>query len=320
MITLSKLAELAHVSISTASKAFSGSREVNEQTREQIFRIAKEYGVFKKFYNAKYPRLVIAVVVPEFHSGHYSALLSELQGRLHEKGCTLSVTASDFLKGETEKICDYYSHYTDADGVILIEGSLPSQMDFSVPAVIIGRAEKVIDMPHVTICTEEAMREALVYVKKRGASSVGFISEKKTVSRLEKFVALAEEVYGVADETYTVMSDLRFEEAGYEGMERLLKEDRVPRVLFCGYDEIAFGALRCLSDHGLSVPRDVALVGFNDNKVSRYTVPSLSTIDIKHAECAALAVDTLLEKIFSGAVEATEIVQASFCPRESSDI
>ena len=72
MITLSKIAKLAHVSVSTASKAFSMSNEVNPETREMIFKIAKEYGCFKKFYNAKYPKLVFAIICPEFKSRFYS--------------------------------------------------------------------------------------------------------------------------------------------------------------------------------------------------------------------------------------------------------
>ena len=72
MITLSKIAKLAHVSVSTVSKAFSGSSEVNEQTRNLIFEIAKQNNCFKKYYNTKYPRYVIAVISPEFKSSFYS--------------------------------------------------------------------------------------------------------------------------------------------------------------------------------------------------------------------------------------------------------
>ena len=61
-MTLTKLAKLANVSVSTASKAFSMSSEVNEETRKIIFDIAKEHGCFKKYYNANYPKLVIAIV------------------------------------------------------------------------------------------------------------------------------------------------------------------------------------------------------------------------------------------------------------------
>ena len=61
-MTLTELAKLAHVSTSTASKAFAGSPEVNEQTREMIFEVAKRAGCFKKFCKSDYPGYVIAVI------------------------------------------------------------------------------------------------------------------------------------------------------------------------------------------------------------------------------------------------------------------
>ena len=82
MITLSRIAKLAHVSVSTVSKAFSMSPEVSEQTREMIFDIAKDHGCFKKYYKAKYPKHVIAVLCPEFKSRLYSQALSNLQAYL----------------------------------------------------------------------------------------------------------------------------------------------------------------------------------------------------------------------------------------------
>ena len=85
MITLTKIAKLANVSVSTASKAFSMSLDISEETRSNIFKIAKDHGVFKKFYNAKYPRLVIAIVCPEFNNDLYANMLSDLQTRLEER-------------------------------------------------------------------------------------------------------------------------------------------------------------------------------------------------------------------------------------------
>ena len=64
-MTLTKLAKLANVSVSTASKAFSMSPEVNSETREMIFDKARELRCFKQFFSAKYPRLVVAVICPE---------------------------------------------------------------------------------------------------------------------------------------------------------------------------------------------------------------------------------------------------------------
>lgn len=129
MITLSKLANLAHVSVSTVSKAFSMSEEVSEQTREEIFRIAKEYGRFKKYYKAKYPKTVIAVICPEFKSRFYSDALSALQQYLSGFNCEICVASTDF---SPEKRRDLL-RYTAVDGIIVIDGHVELEEEMELP-------------------------------------------------------------------------------------------------------------------------------------------------------------------------------------------
>ena len=321
MITLSKLSKLACVSVSTASKAFSGSREVNEETRVKIFSVAKEHGVFKKFYNVKYPKLVIAVVIPEFQSGNYAPLLAEIQSALLQKGCSMTVTASGFMPDENTRIYDYYSKYTDVDGIIVVGTYDRSDEELNIPCVIVDGKDEAEDLSlGVTVNAERALFDALTYLKSRGAETVGFISEEKTHSKLKKFTDAMTRVYGKADERYIAVSKKRFEEGGYEGMKMLIEADRVPRALICGYDNMAFGAIRCLRDHGYSVPYDVAVIGFDDNTESKYLAPSLSSIDIKRKECAVAAVETITKMILSQPYEAPIIIEAEFKPRESSAI
>lgn len=90
-MTLTKLAKLANVSVSTASKAFSMSCEVNDETRDLIFRVAKEQGCFKKFFNAKYPKPVVAVRCPELHSQAYAMQVRYLKDELEARDCTVCV-------------------------------------------------------------------------------------------------------------------------------------------------------------------------------------------------------------------------------------
>lgn len=320
MITLSKLAQLAHVSISTASKAFSGSHEVNEQTREHIFALAKEHGVFKKFYNAKCPHLVIAVIVPEFQGGHYGHFLDALRKCLREKGCTVSVTTWDFSPEESKRVYDYYSNYTDVDGVILVENQTPFLNDLIAPAVVVGATDIRSDATGVSIDYTLAVEDALRYFKEKNVATVGILTERRTGRKLEIFKSAIEKIYGAADERYIVVSDSRFEECGYEGMTRLIEAKAVPRAILCGYDEIAVGAIRALTEHGLSVPEDVAVIGCNDNPSSAYSVPSLSSIDVRHADCAALAVDMVLDKIFSHPIPKERRLDAILRLRASSHI
>lgn len=320
MITLSKLAKLANVSVSTASKAFSGSREVNEKTRAEIFSVAKELGVFKKFYNVKYPRLVVAVIVPEFHSRSYGPLLSEIQGALLAHGSSMTVTSAGFLPCESNKIYDYYSKYTDVDGIIVIGEYDHSGDELDVPCVVIGSERVKSGVCDIRVTLRAATAEAVSYLKARGASSVGFISEQKTLSKLSYFTDAMSEIYGTVEEKYVTVTEKRFEAGGYEGMRKLIEAGNIPRAVLCGYDNMAYGAIRCLKDFGLRVPEDVAVIGYDDNAESEYMIPSLSSINIKHKECAVAAVDTLIKIILSQPHEDGTVIKAEFKPRESSKI
>ena len=319
MITLSKIAALANVSVSTASKAFSGSREVNEKTRELIFDIAKQHGVFRKFYNAKYPQIVIAVVIPEYHSGNYGVLISEMQKELDARDCTMIVTSANFLLEKNETLIDYYSNYTNADGIIIVDGNIDIPDSFVTPYVTIGAKESILS-PLITVNLDSALFKAVKHFKDSGVSSVGFISEEKTTSRLAAFRLAMKEVYGSCDESFISISKSRFEKGGYEATEKLIKNGTLPRALVCGYDNIAYGAMRALADCGLSVPDDVAIVSFDDNPSSKYTVPSLSSIDIKRAECAKIAADTILNIILGAPYNKTVMLNADLNLRESTVI
>ena len=320
MITLSKLAKLANVSISTASKAFSGSREVNAQTRAEIFSVAKELGVFKKFYNVKYPRLVVAVIVPEFHSRNYGPLLSEIQRVLEDRGCSMTVTPAGFLPFENNKIYDYYSKYTDVDGIIVIGEYDHSGDELDIPCVVIGSENLCGNICGIRITSRAATFDAISYLKASGAVSVGFISEPKTLTKLSYFTDAMTKIYGTVDEKYVIVTKNRFEEGGYEGMKKLIEAGNLPRAVLCGYDNMAYGAVRCLKDFGFRVPQDVAVIGYDDNAESEYIFPSLSSINVKHKECAVAAADTLMKIILTQPHSRVITINAEFKPRESSKI
>ena len=319
-MTLSKLAKLCSVSISTASKAFSGSPDVNEMTREMIFRTAKEHGVFKKFYNVKYPRLAIAVIVPEFNSRHYGPLLHAISALLEERGCVMSVAESNFLPEESEKMYDYFSIYTDVDGIIVIDSLPESCAAPPIPCAVIGRANPSKSTAIISLNTECAIREILTDLKERGVRTVGFISEKKTVSKYEKVAKLATEIIGSFDPEYSLVTEGRFEEGGYEGMTELIKRGRVAEAIFCGYDNMAYGAMRALYDNGICVPDRVALIGFDNNNESRFISPSLTSIDTCTDECAEALVSAVIDMILGKPHAKSVTLRAALHRRESTDV
>jgi DNA-binding LacI/PurR family transcriptional regulator len=87
-------------------------------------------------------------------------------------------------------------------------------------------------------------------------------------------------------------------ESGYHAMRKILAQKRLPTALFAGNDTIAVGAIAAAHEAGLSVPGDIAIVGFDDLPVAAYVSPRLTTVAtqaIAQGEQAALAAIELLK-------------------------
>lgn len=242
-MTLSKLARLANVAVSTASKAFSMSDDINEQTREEIFRVARENGCLKKFFNAKYPKFVIALICPEVDSRHYSELCRYLQQRLQTRGCEICISSTEFSAAVTADMIEYYEKYSSVDAIILIDPPATVLPPHETPIISLGSRAHNAD---VTLCLDymTALKSALTDFKAAGISHIGFIGEPHTVTKLSAFKSAVSEIYGFTEEKYISVSDLRFEKGGCAAARALYSRGALPEAIICAYDDMALGAMR----------------------------------------------------------------------------
>lgn len=293
MITLSKIAQLAHVSVSTASKAFSMSSEVSEQTRNEIFKIAKEYGCFKKFYNAKYPKYVIAVICPEFHGQYYSGMVATLQNCLEELGCEVCVASTNFSGNTERELLDYYHLYSNVDGIVIIGGKSLISSSYEIPLVSIMPA---YHQP-AGVCLHTnyvgALEEVVEHLKVNGVEKIGFIGETKTGPKLEGFRA-AMEKNGLPCR-WVIVNEERFEEGGYLAAEQLLQHGELPEAVICAYDHMAIGTIRRLYEAGIRVPEDMLVAGMDNIPEAAYLVPSLTSVDFGNADICHKAAQCVVD-------------------------
>lgn len=318
-MTLSKLARLANVAVSTASKAFSMSDDINEQTREEIFRVARENGCFKKFFNAKYPKFVIALICPEVDSRHYSELCRYLQQRLQTRGCEICISSTEFSAAVTADMIEYYEKYSSVDAIILIDPPATVLPPHETPIISLGsRAHKA----DVTLCLDymTALKSALTDFKAAGISHIGFIGEPHTVTKLSAFKSAVSEIYGFTEEKYISVSDLRFEKGGCAAARALYSRGALPEAIICAYDDMALGAMRFFHDNGISVPDDIKVIGMDNILHSEYFVPSLSTIDYMNEEIAKTATESVFELLDGKTPAEIHNFSARLITRESSQI
>ncbi len=317
-MTLTKLARLANVSVSTASKAFSMSNEVNEETREMIFKIAKEHNCFKKFFNAKYPKLVVAVICPELQGSYYSDIFKHLQTELSKINCEVCVSTTNFSGKEFQNIISYYEKYTSVDAIFIIEENVSCDFTKEIPVICVDCANCSGKSTEIVLDYKNALGQAINSFIDSGATNIGFIGEKLTIKKMEAFIDVLKSKGKPADTNFIITTEERFEASGYNAMKKMIDSKSLPKAVICAYDNIAYGALRCAKDYGLSVPDDLMVVGMNNLEESAYFSPSLSSIDMSIKGRAKTAVSALCDLIEGKSVPRKITVSAKFIKRESS--
>ena len=320
MITLSKLAALAHVSVSTASKAFSMSSEVSEQTRDMIFKIAKEQGCFKKFFNAKYPKYVVAVICPEYKSHFYNSALSHLQEHLSAHSCEVCVASTNFSAQTEGDLLEYYSHYANVDGIVIIDGRVPVNLPSEIPVATIFPNQGCEGAISLTGDCTDAITEAFRHFLGNGITDIGFIGDCHTFAKEALFRRTAQTLALDMDTLPFSITEKRFEAGGYAAFQAYLTQGHIPRAIFCAYDYMAIGAIRCACENGLRIPEDVAIVGMDNIPENCFLNPPLSSIDFNMGKLCAIAADAIMQRMSNPDFALRHKVPATFHLRTSAMI
>ncbi len=292
-MTMQELAKLANVSISTVSKAFSDAGDVSEETREHIFAIARQQGCFGKFYKEKYNKKIIAVICHELDSGYYTVYLKHLQQLIEAGGGICLISTDNFDHRKQAELVEYYASYLKVDGLIVFSLAQPLKKGYDVPIVsLFSSNDPRVDSVNTDM--DLAIGEAVDTLLAYGHRRMAFLGEPLTRSKAESFRQAVER----ADVPYVIAeSPRRFEEAGVDGVTRLMELGADFTALICAYDYIAFGAIKKLQECGYRIPEDISVIGIDNISAGRFVQTTLTTIDTLPEEMCAIAWELLQKKL-----------------------
>ncbi len=292
------LAKLAGVSPSTVSKAFSGSKEISEATRERVFAIAREQGCFDRYNKNKFQKKVIAVIIPETDSDYYNSFLSHIKAGLDGRTALMSVSVNGFSAERTQELYTYYTAYCHVDGVLLVDCFAELEDTSLVPTVAVGTFNRSANVTRVNVALQKGIDQAFAYLKENGHVEVGYAGETLTSGKLEMCKSAMRRIGLPVREQWIRVSDRRFEEAGVDAVESLLAQKKgMPTAIVAAYDYIALGVMRALRANGYRVPQDVSVIGMDDIHVSAYPENSLSTVHSDLKQACGRAVEILFKKM-----------------------
>lgn len=318
---MADVAARAGVSQRTVSNVVRGYRHVRPETRERVQRALDE---LKYRPNASARSLrqgrtgIIALAVPYIAAPYFAELADLIQQSAASRDITLLMDQTGADRDRELLVLDGYRTHV-IDGLILSPMAMTAldlrEQALDMPTVLLGERIRRGSLVNVAIDNVAASREAVKHLLDSGRRRVAVIGADVMTNRVGAaegrlagyHVAHQEAGIEVAAEL-VLTTDGWFLSSGYAAANSLLRSDTAVDALFCMNDLLAFGAIRALSEHGLAVPDDVCVMGWDDIEEARYSTPSLSSVSPDKAAIAAAAVDRLCAQITGLPVLAEEVI------------
>ena len=308
MATIREVAKKAGVSITTVSRILNNddSFNVSKITKEKVLKVIKQLNYERKKNKSRISQSNISVIKCfdekiENEDPYFVSLKINLENMLKKKVSKVKF----FDLEEIEKLIKYneISNFSLTDAVIFIGETSKEKLKFfkSLNENII--CVDVYDTDNITDYIKFDMRNSveivLNYIFKLNHKKIGLlVGRNKVVKNLvdfrEKYFKEIMVKNGLYREEYLQIGDFSME-SGYIMMKEILKLEDRPTAVFCGNDSIAMGAYKAIRENKLKIPEDISIIGFNDLKLSQYSIPPLTTIKIDTKLIAQETVNSLIE-------------------------
>jgi LacI family transcriptional regulator len=282
--------------------------KVSKVTRDTVLRIARELGYPVErhaHHAAAQTRNLIVYLTDELTtSPHAMQTIDGAKDAAWEHDCLVAVFAT---RGDPELEAAVFARMLDHPGLLGVIYSTIFTRAVTVPAALSGTPVVLLnchtrDRARASVVPSELLGgyTATMHLIENGHSRIGFINGEHWIE------AAAERLKGYRQALST--ADIPFDPvlvragdwqvaAGYEHALGLLDLPQRPTALFCANDLMAIGALDAARERNLTVPRDLSIVGYDDQDIARYTHPPLTTVLLPNYEMGRWAADSLVAQV-----------------------
>lgn len=327
MATMADVAGRAGVSISTVSHVVNGTRAVAEPTRVAVLAAIEEMGytpntVARTLATAK--SNVIGLAVSSISNPYFTGLVHEIEARLADHGYVLLLADPHEDPARELRVVQMF-HEQRVDGLLIAPGpgsaahALRYLAAQRVPAVLVDRLASA-DFDQVGVENVQATAFLVAHLADLGHRLIGFVSERAELDTIRERRAGFE--LGLANAGLRFAPELVVStEPGRnarQGIRQLWDADDQPSALVVANNQMTIETVRSLRDLGLRVPRDVALVSFDDFEWADLFHPRLTTMAQPVSDIGREAVRLLLSRIENPSLPPRTVrLEATFMHRES---
>ncbi|HEV8082532.1 MAG TPA: LacI family DNA-binding transcriptional regulator [Chitinophagaceae bacterium] len=313
-ITIKDIAKKLSLSTSTVSRALRDSYEISSETKQMVLDCAEKLNyhpnpIAKSLRDRKSGS--IGVIVCEIANSFFSQVINGIESIAYERGYNIIISQSH-ESYEREVINSKYLASRSVDGMLIslsTETNDLNHLEFlhnkGLPLVFFDRVTNAIPTYQVTVNNYKGAYAATDHLIKNGFKSIATLTNSAYLSitheRLRGYKAALEANDIPVKDSYIrhcFYGGMIFSEIE-DALDQLLELKEKPDAIFATSDKLTTGCLKYLNNKGISVPAEIAIVGFSNSELAELVRPSLTVVRQPAFEIGKCAIELLLSLIES---------------------
>lgn len=308
--TMRDLADELGISVSIVSRVLSNQSSkyrISEITEQAVFDAARKHH-FRPNRTASGLRLqrtmTLGLIFPDISNPFFAMIIRHIAIKAREGGYSVIICDSEenlAIEQNSAKLLRDYN----IDGLIIAPvgnngAYLREIFAESVPIVVADRIFSDIKLPSVTSENIQGSLEGICHLIQNGHRAIAMLQGTPEASpsreRLQGY-RMALRKHRLPYRPSLVTGNQFSEESGYQAAREILQKNERPTAIFASSNQIAFGAIRAISEYGLRIPNDISLITFDDQPYFAHIAPPLTAIAQRTDEIGAKALELLIRKL-----------------------
>jgi LacI family transcriptional regulator len=308
-VTIYDIAKKLSISPATVSRGLQDHPGISKKTKKKIFDTVEAMGYRSNHFarNLRSQKTnTIGVLVHELNSSFITSVLAGIEKVTTEAGYDIIIThSSESMKKEVANTRNLFEKRVDGLIASLSFDTTDLNhfqpfLDKGVPVLFFDRVEQDGQKTVVVIDNQRCGYIATQHLIEQGCRRIVHLTSslKRNVyaQRYQGYRNALQDNDIPFEETLLLVNDLS-ENAGVEAAKQIITMKPLPDGLFCTNDFVAAVCMRTLKEHGMQIPEDIAVVGFNNDAVSKLVEPSLTTINYPGKDMGEIAARYLINHL-----------------------
>jgi DNA-binding LacI/PurR family transcriptional regulator len=329
-LNIREIARRARVSHSTVSRVINNVETVDRKLARRVQTVIDEVGYRPNYQARALARgrsRTVGLIVSELSGGNpfFSEIILYFERAAVQQGYEVLVSFADTeTHPDHVATCAARMQERQVEGIAVLTFGMEQYLKGSaidIPMIYAGNDSDLPGIRNVRTNYLPGMREAVKHLVDFGHRRIGYLCGQLNWNSMRTrydAVRKAFKAAGLPLDKELFVECPHTWEGGAIGISDLLNLPKPPTAVMCCNDVAAIGALKTLSTRGLQAGRDIALIGFDDLTICRFTQPALTTIQFAPSEIAPLAFRALLDEIEGDKGKSVYEYKTKFVLREST--